>query len=776
MRDNLLTDDYQLKFSKKFKAIISITLFLFLLGSASGAPALSAEEISINMEYRDTPVQEVLRTLARISGENIVLDDSVTGRITLEMRDVSFATAFEKILTVKDLDYHRQDDVIIVASPERIDELYREMERSVVTLKHISPAEAREILAEISPEINVKPLPDQNRLILSGLADDLKRTEEILTEVDKPVPEVSSVFELDNISAEEAAAEIRELYPEINVSPRPEYQNILVRGREEKVKEIEELIGEIDRAKPHIRENYLPLHMGVEELVRKVSDLYPREELKVTAGEGVIILEGQPDLVEDAVEIMTELEEAEEDVIHKQVRLDYIGLEEAGEIISQLEADLEVQASEDQRALLIRGKAGDMERALNIVDELDQPLRQVMLDVRVEEISEDEMKDRGISPGELSDFSAIGIEYEDGLPTGIDINAPEIFNVLDEEGATRTMANPSLLSQDGREAELVIGDEVPYEEKDVVDGEIVTVGYNYEEVGITLNFVPTVTDDDTVTLDIEPEVSSITEMGGELVPPQVRTRRFSNTISLRDGQTIAVGGLIQDDVEREMSEIPYLSDLPILGRLFSHEEVVEEETEIIIFITTHIVDIMEDVTPTEDIEAGDNDSVLGEDQIGDGKELNEDYDYPEERNGEEIEGEDQKEENEYGDIVSTSAEEEIREIDLVRQKIFKITMQNRSDWSEVYNFSFTSGEKLSREKLASIYNISEAEISREIKEDDYYKYELNLPGYKVYELKEGETVEEIARKSGLSPETIMTASRLESEDVKSGEILILPFE
>ena len=574
----------------------------------------------VDLIYSNTPVQEVLRSLARVSGQNIIIDDRVDGDITVELEGVAFETAFDKILDVKDLDYHYQEGVLIVSTPDRIDDLYRDMDRRIFTLEHISSEEGTDVLEQIMPDVNAKPLPDQGRIILTGLEDQIEEAELLLDDLDEADPVFSKTYSLEYLPSQDAAGELEALFPDLTVQPREAYGDVILQGSEEDVEEAKTLLAEIDRPQPDTRETYLPLHMEPDELKNKVGDIYPEEDLKITRSNGMLLLEGHPEAVADIRELFNEIEQEEEDVVQAQYTLDYVDIEEMKEIISELDEELSVQASAGQRSVIVRGPESLVENSREIVEMLDQPKRQVMLDVRIEEVSEEEMKERGISPGDLSDFAAIGIEYDDYLPTGIDVEMPEIFNLLDDDDAMQTVANPSLLSLDGEEARLIIGDEIPFEEKEVVEGEIETVGYEYEEVGITLDFTPTITADDTVTLDIEPEVSSITERGEELVPPEVQTRRFENTISLRDGQTFAVGGLIQDEMEETMREIPYLADLPLLGRLFSHTEHVEETTEIIIFITANIVDIMEDNVALEDIEEMEGFKELEEETDEDDKE------------------------------------------------------------------------------------------------------------------------------------------------------------
>ncbi len=610
--------------SGKTKIILMMALlFIFTLLTVSmncteeEVRANGLSDQNIEMVYVDTPVREVLRSLARLSGENIVFDETVEGDITLELESVSLRTAMDKILSVKDLDYYIQEDIMIVASPERIDELYREVERKIYTLDHAGTEEAANLVGELLPQVDVDPLPDQRRLILSGLPDDLIEAEEILNDVDQPTPHESQVFDLENVSPEEAAAEIENIFPEIIVSPRQAYDDIIVRGHIDELSEVEKLIADIDTPRSEIRETYLPAHLEPEELKRRLDDMYPGEELRAEVSDGIVVLEGRPYAVEEATNVLADIEEVEEDMVETSVRLNYVDVEEMAEIISDLEEGVSLQTSTERSTLLLQGSESRVQRVKNAIQELDQPRRQVLLEVHVEEVSHDVLEEKGINPDELRDFASIGLDYDDYRPTGFDIedeDMPGPFEFFEEDGAAETLANPSLLTMDGEEAELEIVTDVPYrEEVDVDNGR--DVSWDYEEVGVTLKFNPTITEEDTINLHMEPEVSTMVEIPAPEAPPETRARRFENTVQLHDGQTFAVGGLIQEEERHNVSQIPYLGDLPLLGRLFSYEEIEEEQTEILFFIEAHIVDIMEDELDLEEIDPDEFEDIGGDFRI-----------------------------------------------------------------------------------------------------------------------------------------------------------------
>jgi len=497
-----------------------------------------------------------------------------------------------------------------------------------------------------------------------------------------------------------------------------------------------------------------------------------------------------------------------------------------------MEPELDLVTSSGERTLVLQGDEPAVKRALSLIEELDQPRRQVMIDVRIEEISHTDLRERGVAPGELQNFNLIDIGFSNILPSDFSINLPNLYRFLDDEQASKTLANPRLLALDGEEAELIIADQVPVlMSEQVVEGQLVR-DFEYEDVGITLEFTPTITRDDTITLEIRPEVSSLGPgvSPGEDIMPVIQTRHFENIISLRDGQTFAVGGLMQDEVTEEIRKLPFLSELPILGQFFQYRRHDEEETEIIIFITTRIVDISEQddiavqgLSHSESIILDEDSEELDPDEIMDYMQPREDQETAEEdpdrtsdgtEGAEGIEGAEAEhhdesgidEEESYGDrdddedefidsddesIISDEAEEisddepleeddelmeesDLDEYDM--EQAFYTELLDRPNWPETYEFRFISETSLSAAELNEIYGTGIRSIDFSRQQDGSWEYQLKLSGEMVYEVQEGETLQDIAARSGISRDSILQASWLNPEEVERGSILVLPFK
>ncbi len=238
---------------------------------------------------------------------------------------------------------------------------------------------------------------------------------------------------------------------------------------------------------------------------------------------------------------------------------------------------------------------------------------QVQLQVRVAEVSRQKLKDYGSSiasvnsttfftqgggpatmtqhegGGILSEFAGSALNlflFNSGLNTAAYIRA------LKTSGALRALAEPNLIAMNGQTASFLAGGEFPIP---VVqggqNGSAVTV--QFKEYGVRLNFKPTIIDEDHIRLELEPEVSTIDFANGVrfngFIIPALRTRRARTGVELRDGQSFALAGLLDNNETRSMSKIPVIGDIPVLGNLFKSQSFQKQETELMFIITADLV-------------------------------------------------------------------------------------------------------------------------------------------------------------------------------------------
>jgi pilus assembly protein CpaC len=164
-----------------------------------------------------------------------------------------------------------------------------------------------------------------------------------------------------------------------------------------------------------------------------------------------------------------------------------------------------------------------------------------------------------------------------------------LLEALESKGVVRTLAEPNLTALSGQEATFLAGGEFPV--PTAQEGGLVAI--EFKPFGVELNFIPRVVDDGIINLELAAAVSSIDsanaiEANG-LSVNAFRRRDTSTTVALRDGQSFAIAGLLQDDFRDNNGQVPWLGDVPVLGTLFRSVDYQRAQTELVIIISAHLV-------------------------------------------------------------------------------------------------------------------------------------------------------------------------------------------
>ncbi|NLB72853.1 MAG: type II and III secretion system protein [Firmicutes bacterium] len=224
----------------------------------------------------------------------------------------------------------------------------------------------------------------------------------------------------------------------------------------------------------------------------------------------------------------------------------------------------------------------------------------VRIDARLEEIAQDALDQFGISFQEMGEYGGFGKVYIRTDPTtgvfqGLSLAVGAFLKMLEDSGKAVTIARPSTTTLDGTEARVFIGDKIPVIISEQ-GGE--TKSVSFIEAGVKLVITPRVNRDGLITVRIRPEVSSILRTDQTQGFPHVRTREADLVATVRDGETIAIAGLLQREEIESVLKLPILGDLPLLGLLFQNRKLDTKETEMIIFVTPRIATVDEEDSRT----------------------------------------------------------------------------------------------------------------------------------------------------------------------------------
>ena len=244
-------------------------------------------------------------------------------------------------------------------------------------------------------------------------------------------------------------------------------------------------------------------------------------------------------------------------------------------------------------------------------------IHQVMLEVRIAEISRSLLRRLGINFSYLSGSgNNLGLSLLGGLTSlpsgsfpsgGTDVSSTVnailrfmsggttwafFIDALKEEGLLNVLAEPTLITLSGKTANFLAGGEFPIPVPQST-GAGTTITIEYKPFGVGLNFTPTVLSDKKINLQVAPEVSQLdfskgVSVGGFLVP-SLTTRRVSTVVELADGQSFAIAGLLSHDIRETASKFPVLGEIPVLGTLFRSTSFQKNETELIVIATPHLV-------------------------------------------------------------------------------------------------------------------------------------------------------------------------------------------
>lgn len=262
------------------------------------------------------------------------------------------------------------------------------------------------------------------------------------------------------------------------------------------------------------------------------------------------------------------------------------------------------------------------------------PAEQILLQVEFAEVSKSAMKELGtdllrvLNPYRLDEafdidnnprheIETLAEGFVNIMISGEDSRLDAAIRLLKNNGEFRSLAQPNLVTREGEEASFLAGGEFPF--PTIQGGNNQTVTITWKEFGIRLNFLPTITNAGNVRLRVEPEVSSLDFANGLTFSgfqvPSILARRVNTDVELQPGQTLAIGGLLDNTISQEVDKIPVLGDLPILGFFFRSESARESRTELLVLVTPYILDPND--LPAPPLPAGpalewDWDSYIGE--------------------------------------------------------------------------------------------------------------------------------------------------------------------
>jgi len=278
-------------------------------------------------------------------------------------------------------------------------------------------------------------------------------------------------------------------------------------------------------------------------------------------------------------------------------------------------AQVQILSDKETNSLIITATDSDFKTLKGVIAQLDVKRRQVYVEAVVLEVSADKFKEIGtdISAAFGGTFDLFGSKDLVGAIGGINgldlsslsslassgvsigpINIQAIMRALKSSSDVNILSTPQILTSDKQKAEIVVAQNVPFPgaQSQTVGGNVQTT-IERKDVGIILRLTPDVLDDERVQLDVYQEISSVVDTvatsDGADLGPTTNKRSASTTVIAKSGQTIVIGGLIKDNMISVDRKVPFLGDIPLLGWLFHFKSSRIEKTNLMVFLTPHII-------------------------------------------------------------------------------------------------------------------------------------------------------------------------------------------
>lgn len=591
--------------------VLKLTLFFLFLT----AMALAQKQEEIKIVFADTDIAQVLRAISIRTGASIVYSGKEKKPVTLNVTVTRVEDAVRSAASAAGLVYRKVGNVYVVAAAGEMRQAlapYAESESFA-----LEPGVATKIQATVQeslPYTTVRVIGD--RLQLKGLPFDLAEARILIQELaafEKGQKPITETIHLVSGSATEIARAVTTVYPGVSVTTTesPDKRGALIlTGPLALVRIATELITKLD----------VP---SVGDGDRRI--IYSVRELKF-ANAAVV-----KQFIEKAIPGVEALV-APENYAPPRARFTPLGQMitsgtlsggglGTGSAMGQGQGGDQNSGRDQQRfgqngeqfpdgrkskVVVIKGPAGLVEEALALITNVDTKPAQVRVEVSVVETSKTFSENIGLqytfSPFQFFEAPVGSSVTNPGITLGSYTTNPIGFGRFSKtpwtfaaalnaqiiNGQAKILANPTVQVIDNEDANVFIGNTVRARVAQAGPLGAQTIEIKEFPIGILLLINPRINGSDSITMHVNPVVSTITSIGADNIP-QTSSREAETTIIVKNGETIVIGGLIRDEYTKTISEVPFLSKLPIIGELFKNRSTQKQRTEVIVTITPRIV-------------------------------------------------------------------------------------------------------------------------------------------------------------------------------------------
>ncbi len=567
-----------------------------------------AGQITLNLKEAD--IRALISTVSKFTGKNFVVDPRVKAKVTVvSAKTMSEDEVYEVFLSILQVHGYAAVPVgnIIKIVPEVNAKqgplpILRDNSADgdqlitrVITLNHVPAAQLVPILRPLVPQQgHLAAYNPTNTLIITDHAANIKRLNRIITSIDKPESDELEIIPLKHASASGLVRILNSL--QATGGAKTSQSKKVTLAADERTNSI--LMSGERATRLKIRATIAHLDTPLENDSGNTHVIY----LKYAKAE-------------DMVKILTGVQKGQNKTRNKTSKK-----------LQSNNSDFDIQSDEATNAIIITAGPDVIRRLKSIIRQLDIRRAQVLVESIIAEISNNKTKERGsqfaiagnknnpgTAPIGISNFggsggiagllaaaagnssaavSAIG----DGITIGVGSDDGTRFafllKALNADAATNILSTPSIVTLDNQEAEIVVGQNVPF-----ITGSSTTTANGTsnpfqtivrQDVGITLKVTPQINDGDTIKLDIDQEISNIaaSSSASDII---TNKRSLKTSVLVEDGEILVLGGLIDDTMRDTVQKVPILGDIPFLGWLFSSHGTTKDKQNLMIFMRPSIM-------------------------------------------------------------------------------------------------------------------------------------------------------------------------------------------
>ncbi|MBW6520647.1 MAG: type II secretion system secretin GspD [Desulfoarculaceae bacterium] len=590
---------------KRFALLCLVTVLLL--------PSSACAEEQIAFNFNNADIRTVIKSVAHITGRNFVIDPAVKGEVTIISSETMSAeelyAIFLSVLQVHGYTAIESGNIIKVIP---VVKAKQETDATAMSRRGSSPSDqtitriyklryigVQELISVLKPLVaNTAYLGfhlESNTLIMVDRAANIERQVKIIESIDHDTTGKSEIITLQYASATDLVAVIASLENKAN-----------------------KRAGDHLQMAADARTNSILLSGDPHYILRVKAQIAHLDTPVISEGSTQVVFLRNAKAI-DLVPILTGTVKAETPA------------GQAAPPPAKQEAII-VLADEASNALIITAPPAQMKSIQSVVRQLDIRRAQLMIEAIIAEVSVDNAEEFGIQWRSGSDvgagnnavlggtnFNATGsginaisvnpeaLIHAEGLSLGFFsgtshilgqeiINLSSLIRALSYTGNTNILSTPSLMTMDNVEAEIVVGQNVPFPTGSYTSTGSTTstvnpfTTYERHDVGIKLKVKPQITEGDTIRLDITQEVSSVVPASfGQAAGPTTNTRTITTSVLVDDGKLLVLGGLISNDVREEEHSVPILGRIPLLGALFRYNSVNHDKRNLMVFLRPVII-------------------------------------------------------------------------------------------------------------------------------------------------------------------------------------------